>query len=249
MPRKCPLFTTMNQSHLKDETFYKYLGVEIAINCEFNIVKKERNIKARKAVFSIRQALATSGNVSVKLAMKLFDSKIEPILTYGSIIWGIENSNNTIIIDGLKEVEQETTKNQVAKVFRECFRDDLEPELGLIKRIGRKNKNIIRPVLVKFRHYEDKEKILFTNRVNDNSFSVRDNYSTSTFNEIQLTHDNFIKYSLNIPKNSSSLVSRNEVGKFPLSTKVWSQMVNTFYGYRKEQKIKLLTMPLTAQFQ
>ena len=101
-------------------------------------MKKERNIKARKAIFSIRQALATSGNASVKLAMKLFNSKIEPILTYGSIIWGIENSNNTIIIDGLKEVEQETTKNQVAKVFRECFRDNFEPELELIKRIGKK---------------------------------------------------------------------------------------------------------------
>ena len=55
------------------ETFYKSLGVEIANNCEFNIVKEERNIKARKAIFSVRQALATSGNVSVKLAMKLFD--------------------------------------------------------------------------------------------------------------------------------------------------------------------------------
>ena len=93
------------------------------------------------------------------------------MLIYSSIIWGIENSNNTIIIDGLKEVKQETTKNQ-AKVFRECFRDNLEPEPVLIKQIGRKNKNIIRPVLVKFRHNEDKEKILFTNRVNDNSFSI-----------------------------------------------------------------------------
>ena len=65
--------------------------------------------------------------------MKQFDSKIEPILTYGSIIWGIENSNNTIIIDGLKEVERETTENQVAKVFRECYRDNLEPELELIQ--------------------------------------------------------------------------------------------------------------------
>ena len=73
--------------------------------------------------------------------MKLFYSKIEPILTCGSIIWGIENSNNI-------EVEQETTKNQVAKVFRECFRDNLESELELIKRIGRKNKNIIRPVFI-----------------------------------------------------------------------------------------------------
>ena len=162
-----------NNESIPFETFYKYLGVEIANNCEFNIAKKERNIKARKTIFSIRQALATSGNVSVKLAMKLFDSKIEPILTYGSIIWRIENSNNTVIIDGLKEVEQETTKNQVAKVFRECFRDNLEPELELVKRIGRKN--IIRPVLVKFRHYEDKEKILFTNIIIDNSFSMGDN--------------------------------------------------------------------------
>ena len=39
-------------------------------------------------------------------------------------------------------------------------------------------------MLVKFRHYEDKEKILFTDRVNDNSFSIRDNYSTSMLNEM-----------------------------------------------------------------
>ena len=78
--------------------------------------------------------------------MKLFDSKIEPMLIYSSIIWGIENSNNTIIIDGLKEVKQKTTKNQVAKAFRECLRDNLEPELELIKQVGRKNKNIIRLV-------------------------------------------------------------------------------------------------------
>ena len=64
-----------NNEPIPFETFYKYLGVEIANNCEFNIVKKERNIKARKAIFSIRQALAASGNVSVKLAMKLFGSK------------------------------------------------------------------------------------------------------------------------------------------------------------------------------
>ena len=130
-----------NNEPIPFETFYKYLGVEIANNCEFNIVKKERNNKARKAIFSIRQALATSGSVLVRLAMKLFDSKIEPTLTYGSIIWGIENRNNTIIIDGLKEVEREATKSQVAKVSRECFRNNLEPELELIKRIGRKNKD------------------------------------------------------------------------------------------------------------
>ena len=38
-----------------------------------------------------------------KLAMSLFDSKIEPILTYGSIMWGIENCNNSVIIKDLRE--------------------------------------------------------------------------------------------------------------------------------------------------
>ena len=31
-----------NNGPIPFETFYKYLGVEIANNCEFNIVKKER---------------------------------------------------------------------------------------------------------------------------------------------------------------------------------------------------------------
>ena len=35
--------------------------------------------------------------------MKLFSTKIEPILTYGSIIWGIESSNNDILIEGIDE--------------------------------------------------------------------------------------------------------------------------------------------------
>ena len=69
---------------------------------------------------------------------------------------------------------------------------------------------------------------------------MRDNYSASMFNEIQLTHNNFIKYSLNIQKNSSSLVSRNEVEKFPLSTKIWSQMVKYFLRLLQRTKTKII---------
>ena len=36
-----------NNEPIPFEAFYKYPSVEIANNCEFNIVKKERNIKAR----------------------------------------------------------------------------------------------------------------------------------------------------------------------------------------------------------
>ena len=94
------------------EAFYKYLGVEISDKCKFDMVKKERTIKARNAIFVIRQALITSGDVSVLLAMKLFNSKIEPILTYGSVIWGIERNNNSIIIEGLQESNQANLKEK-----------------------------------------------------------------------------------------------------------------------------------------
>ena len=74
-------------------------------------------MKARQAIFTIRQALTTSGNVSVNLAMKLFDSKIEPILTYGSIILGTESSNNLITTDGIKEANDKTTKHLVNRLI------------------------------------------------------------------------------------------------------------------------------------
>ena len=45
--------------------------------------------------------------------MRLFNSKIEPILTYGSIIWGIERNNNSIVIEGLKESNQANLKEKV----------------------------------------------------------------------------------------------------------------------------------------
>ena len=72
--------------------FFKYVGVEFSQNCEFKKVKSERLTKARNAIFSLRRILGTNGNVSPKLALSLFDYKILPALTYGSIIWSIEHS-------------------------------------------------------------------------------------------------------------------------------------------------------------
>ena len=77
------------------------------------MVREQRVTKACNAIFCIRKALATSGNVSIKLAMSLFNSKIEPILTYGSIIWGIESTINSLIINGLKEDSEKSAKEQV----------------------------------------------------------------------------------------------------------------------------------------
>ena len=194
------------------------------------MVREQRVTKARNAIFSIRKAPATSGNASVKLAVSLFDSKIEPILTYGSIIWGIESNINSIIINGLKEDSQKSTKEQVLEHLKLILTNpDEKVNLDIVKRMGRKNKeNQVRPILVKFKDYHIKEKIIYNGKCDPNSISLKDNSNSNAFSRIQLVQDNFIKFTLNLPRNCSNFISRSEVGMFPLNVKIWTQMVKYF---------------------
>ena len=129
-------------------------------------------VKARKAIFAILQALVTSGNVSVPLAMKLFISKIEPILTYGSVIWGIERNNNYIVREGLKGSNQVNLKEKVVRIVQPLFGGETKPNLEVIKRLGRKNNENSRNLLVKFVHYSDKEKVSYSEHCNTNFLSI-----------------------------------------------------------------------------
>ena len=106
---------------IKFENFYKYLGVEINDNSEFTLVKKQRIIKARKAIIMLKQLLSTTGNVSVKLAKALFESKIEPILMYGSIVWATEKSATIVSLNGLNEVNQSDNIRNVVNIFSNKF--------------------------------------------------------------------------------------------------------------------------------
>ena len=47
------------------------------------------------------QACSAIGNVSVKLAMTLFDKQIAPILTYGAPIWGLLKANRCLLVDNI----------------------------------------------------------------------------------------------------------------------------------------------------
>ena len=59
----------------------------------------------------IKKLLSTTGDVSVKLAKNLFESKIEPTLPYRSIIWATEKSTNTVLVTGTKITNQENARN------------------------------------------------------------------------------------------------------------------------------------------
>ncbi len=45
------------------------------------------------------QALSTTGTVNVQIALKLFDTQISPILTYGCPIWGIPEPNKQVTLN------------------------------------------------------------------------------------------------------------------------------------------------------
>ena len=126
---------------IKFEGFCKYLGVEINDNSEFTLVKTQRVIKARKAIIMQKQLLSTTGNVSVKLAKALFESKIEPNLMYGSIAWATENSAKIISLNGLNEVNQsDNIRNVINKFFKQIW-GYYCPVLDLIRRTGEKNRS------------------------------------------------------------------------------------------------------------
>jgi hypothetical protein len=66
---------------------YNYLGLKLTPNGKFTLAAKQLAEKAHRAINSTRRKLDIS-KLSPKLAIKIFDSIISPILLYNSEIWG-----------------------------------------------------------------------------------------------------------------------------------------------------------------
>ena len=186
----------------------------------------------------IKKLLSTTGNVSVKLAKKLFKSKIEPILTYGSIIWTIEKSTNTVLVTGTKITNQDNVRNIVSSLFKELW-EGYCPKLGLVRRLGKK-KDTDRPILIKFAHNHDKHKLLYETKDVPNGLKVKDNYKNEGCQEIEQIQDSFLKYCINVSKHCSNVISRAELEKFPLQFKGHAQMVKYFLRIAQGTGNKLL---------
>ena len=67
---------------------FTYLGFAIsAKNCQFQTTIDDLSMKANRAIFALRNKIKIS-KLPTKLALKIFNSQIVPILLYGSEIWG-----------------------------------------------------------------------------------------------------------------------------------------------------------------
>ena len=71
---------------------YKYLGLYLSTKLSFSAACRDIGSKAKKALLYVMQRLRLCNNHSVDIFMRIFDTQIQPIMQYGSEIWGLDKS-------------------------------------------------------------------------------------------------------------------------------------------------------------
>ena len=71
---------------------YKYLGILFSTKLSFTATCKNLVSKAKNAVLCIMRRLRYLNNNNIGLLLKLFDCQIQPIVQYGSEIWGLQSA-------------------------------------------------------------------------------------------------------------------------------------------------------------
>ena len=78
-------------SKLDNVSNYKYLGLQFSTYGTFTYAKQEIKKVALKALYKLRKEMGDHFRDDVQLTMKIFDTVISPILTYGSEVWGVDH--------------------------------------------------------------------------------------------------------------------------------------------------------------
>ena len=78
-------------------TEYMYLGLLFTTKLSTSCMQKNLATTAKTALIKVDRALRQLPNASIDIFQKISDSRIAPILLYGSEIWGMDNCN---IIEG-----------------------------------------------------------------------------------------------------------------------------------------------------
>ncbi len=88
----------LNGRPLEKVDCYNYLGIIFSKNGKFYKARKRLYDQANKAMFAVLQK-GKALNLPLDLQLKLFDETVEPILLYGSEVWGFEDPT---LIDSLQ---------------------------------------------------------------------------------------------------------------------------------------------------
>ena len=85
---------TFDGSNMPVVNAYKYLGLYLSTKLSFSAACRDIASKAKRALLFVMQRLRQHNNYSVDVFFRIFDSKIQPIMQYGSEVWGLEQSSD-----------------------------------------------------------------------------------------------------------------------------------------------------------
>ena len=80
----------LNGKILEHVTFFKYLGITFNYNGRFNVGVRELKVQGRRAMFSLVQKCRML-QLPISVQLELFNSLVQPILTYSCEVWGYSN--------------------------------------------------------------------------------------------------------------------------------------------------------------
>ena len=81
-----------NNTQMPVVNSYKYLGILFSTKLSFSFACNNLASRAKNALLCIMRKLRSLNNNNLNLLLKLFDSQVQPIMHYGSEIWGLQDS-------------------------------------------------------------------------------------------------------------------------------------------------------------
>ncbi len=181
---------------------YKYLGVHISYNGSLNLTIKDRLNKATKCIYAVKNALSHTTNISVKVALSIFDKQIAPILLYGSPLWSLPNINSSLRIYFEWEKYPERTLRSLIENFIGSV-----PEISNVSL----NKNK-RYAYVTFKTWQHKQ--LLTQSVHRRPVSVvLEDVGPSESYDVSKIHAKYLKFVLGVSKFTSNNAVFRELGQ------------------------------------
>ena len=236
-----------NDICLEHVTSFKYLGTVIQQNGKFTLAIKDRIQKANRALFLIKQAISTNHNVSVKLALSLFDKMIAPILFYGCSLWSMPACTNYLYIKNV--LKTGGSKNMAQELINSICGKNVD--ITWARYLRRKDENGLHNILVNMKDYKDKELLLIKAHNHCANYSIENYEFNEEDTQIEKFHNNFCKFVLNVSKKSSSLAAKVELGRYPIyykaighSMKFWHRLevgtpnvlVNEAFKFAKDDR-------------
>ena len=115
---------TYDGKHIDVVSKFTYVGVTFTSKLSTNIMAADQSVKAKRALIAVMNSLYKCGQLPSSIFFKLFDTKIKPILLYGSELWGYSKRDTTEIVQryACRRFLCVNQKSCVAPVMAECER-------------------------------------------------------------------------------------------------------------------------------